>query len=66
MVMAIGEQRERRVVVVVRRAAEVAVLREDDVRSELHGRGVVDLDAIAGGDVVGAARFHGAQTREAG
>src|SRR5215831_15889937 len=39
----IGQQRERWIVKVVRSAAEVRILREDRVRTEVYWRRVVDL-----------------------
>src|SRR6202789_2294758 len=53
-VHAICDQRKVRVVVVVAGAAEIAVLRKDDVGVDLNGRRVIDLHAIAGCDMVRA------------
>ena len=41
-------------VIVVRGAADIAILREDDVGVDLDGRGIVDLYAVRCGNVVGA------------
>ena len=50
---AVSEERETGVVVVVGGAAEIAILGEDHVRGEVDRCGVIDLGAVAGGDVVG-------------
>jgi hypothetical protein len=52
-VHAVCDEGKCRVVIIVSCAADVTILRKNDMRVELHGGWIVDFDAIAGGDVVG-------------
>src|SRR6185312_3130209 len=55
----VGEQREGGRVIVVGGAAEVGILREDDMGTEADGCGIVNLRAIGDADRVGADEIPG-------
>ena len=62
----VGEEGESRVVEVVGGSAKVGALRDDGVRAEMHGSGVVDFGAVGDGDQVAAVEVPGGPDSGAG